>query len=57
MAPTIENILNGSYPISRPLLLYTDGEPQGIIKQFIEFALSPEGQELVRITDFVPVSK
>ncbi len=57
VAPTIENILGGSYPISRPLLLYTNGEPQGLIKEFVNFALSAEGQEIVRLTDFVPVSK
>jgi phosphate transport system substrate-binding protein len=57
VAPTIENIINGSYPISRPLLLYTNGEPQGLIKKFIDFALSNEGQEIVRATDFVPVNK
>lgn len=57
VAPTIDNIINGSYPISRPLLMYTDGPPQGLIKNFIDFALSEEGQEIVRQTDFVPVSK
>ncbi len=57
VAPAIENVINGSYPISRPLLLYTDGPPQGLIKKFIDFALSTEGQEIVRTTDFVPVSK
>jgi phosphate transport system substrate-binding protein len=57
VAPTIENILSGSYPISRPLLLYTNGEPQGLLKEFVDFALSPEGQEIVRLTDFVPVNK
>jgi phosphate transport system substrate-binding protein len=57
VAPTIENIINGSYPISRPLLLYTNGPPQGLIKKFIDFALSNEGQEIVRATDFVPVIK
>jgi phosphate transport system substrate-binding protein len=57
VAPTIENILDGAYPISRPLLLYTNGPPQGLIKRFIDFALSDEGQEIVRATDFVPVRK
>lgn len=57
VAPTIENILDGAYPISRPLLLYTNGPPQGLIKKFIDFALSDEGQEIVRATDFVPVRK
>lgn len=56
IAPTIENVISGVYPISRPLLLYTNGEPQGLIKKFVDFTLSKEGQELVRATDFVPVS-
>lgn len=53
--PTIENVVNGKYPISRPLFLYTNGQPQGIAKKFIDFCLSKEGQEIVLATDFVPV--
>ena len=30
-----------AYPISRPLYLYTNGKPQGVVKEFIDFALSP----------------
>ncbi len=54
-APTIENVISGKYPISRPLYLYTNGEPQGLVKKFIDFCLSKEGQEIVLRTDFVPV--
>ena len=53
--PTIENVKNNIYPVSRPLLLYTKGEPKGLIKKFIDFALSPEGQEIVKKMDFVPI--
>ncbi len=53
--PVMENVQDNSYPISRPLLLYTKGLPQGIVKAFTDFALSPEGQEIVKKTDFVPV--
>ena len=53
--PTIDNVVSGKYPISRPLLLYTNGEAAGLVKEFIEFALSPEGQKIVKKTDFVPV--
>ncbi len=53
--PTIENVKNGKYPISRPLLMYTKGKPDGQVKEFIDFALSKEGQEIVVKTDFVPV--
>ncbi len=54
-APTIENVINGKYPISRPLFVYTNSQPQGLVKKFIDFALSKEGQEIVLKTDFVPV--
>ncbi len=53
--PIIENVISGKYPISRPLYLYTNGEPQGLVKKFIDFCLSKEGQEIVLRTDFVPV--
>lgn len=53
--PTIQNVVSSSYPISRPLFLYTNGEPAGLVKKFVDFALSKEGQEIVLATDFVPV--
>lgn len=56
-APSIENVINGKYPISRPLFLYVNGEPTGLVKKFIDFCLSKEGQDIVLKTDFVPVSK
>ena len=56
-APTIENVVNGKYPISRPLFIYTNGSPQGLVKKFIDFMLSKEGQDIVLATDFVPVNK
>ncbi len=54
-APTIENVINGKYPISRPLFLYTNGLPGGLVKKCVDFALSKEGQDIVLATDFVPV--
>ena len=55
--PVIENVLNGKYPISRPLFLYTNGSPEALVKKFIDYSLSAEGQEIVLATDFVPVKK
>jgi phosphate transport system substrate-binding protein len=55
--PTIENVINGKYPISRPLFLYSNGAPEGLVKKFVDFALSKEGQDIVIATDFVPVNK
>ncbi|MCM8795817.1 MAG: phosphate ABC transporter substrate-binding protein [Candidatus Omnitrophica bacterium] len=56
VAPTIENVVNGEYPLSRPLFFYTNNQPRGLIKRFIDFVLSAEGQEIVLKTDFVPLS-
>lgn len=53
--PTMKNVIDNAYPISRPLLMYTKGEPQGLVKNFIDFILSPTGQEIVKKLDFVPV--
>ncbi|MFN2477495.1 MAG: substrate-binding domain-containing protein [Chthoniobacterales bacterium] len=46
--PTPENIANHSYPMSRPLFLLTNGEPQGAARAYVDFMLSPRGQELVK---------
>lgn len=54
--PTIENVVNGAYPISRPLFIYTNGPPQGMVKKFIDFVLSKESQDIVLKTDFVPIT-
>lgn len=55
-APAIENVINGKYPISRPLFFYTNGVPQDLVSKFVDFILSKEGQDIVLATDFVPVS-
>ena len=53
--PTIENVVAKKYYVSRPLIFYTNGEPQGMVKEFIDFVFSAEGQQIVKDTDFVPV--
>jgi len=53
--PTIETVVSGAYPVSRPLHLYTNGEPAGAVKAFIDFAMSPEGQKVVGEMGYVPV--
>ena len=53
--PELEGAQKGEYPITRPLWFLTRGQPQGLIKTFIAFVLSDEGQKIVRDTDFVPL--
>jgi len=55
--PVVANVINGKYPISRPLYVYTNGAPEGLVKKFIDFMLSEEGQGIVLATDFVPVKR
>lgn len=45
--PSAENIYAGTYKISRPFLMLTKAEPTGAVKAFIDFILSPAGQEIV----------
>lgn len=47
LAPTKENVASGKYPFYRPLFLMTKGKPQGEIKAFMDWLLSPEGQKVV----------
>jgi phosphate transport system substrate-binding protein len=59
--PTMENARarNGQpakYPITRPLLIYTLGEPTGPLKEYLDWILSPEGQKIVDELGYVPVS-
>lgn len=57
VAPSIENVVSRDYPISRPLLMVTREQPQGLVADFLDFVLGPEGQQLVVKIDFVPVKK
>jgi phosphate transport system substrate-binding protein len=54
-APTVQNTLNKTYPISRSLLVYTLGEPQGPVKLYIDWMLSDAGQKLVEASGYVPL--
>jgi len=53
--PSVATALNGTYPISRPLFFYTNNAPTGVIKTFIDYCLSTEGQEEVLGAGFVPL--
>ena len=48
-----ETVRDGSWPIARPLYMYTDGKPAGVIAKFIDFVLSSEGQKIVKEVKYV----
>lgn len=53
--PSLETVNNNTYLISRNLYMYTLDEPQGIIKTYMDWILSPEAQDIVREIGFIPV--
>jgi phosphate transport system substrate-binding protein len=53
--PSAGSVNNGSYPIARDLYMYTDGEPTGAIKEYLDWIHSPEAQEIVTELGFVPI--
>jgi phosphate transport system substrate-binding protein len=56
-APTVENTLNHTYPIARPLFMYTLGEPSGPVKKYLDWIQSPAGQKIVIQSGYVPLPK
>lgn len=53
--PSTETVLSGEYAIARPLNLVTSGEPDGPVKSFLEYCISPDGQAIVSETGYVKV--
>ena len=54
-SPSKESVLGKSYPYARPTFFYTNGEPTGVVKEFIDFTVGPEGQKIVEQVGFVPI--
>lgn len=57
VAATVENVRNGSFPLSRPLNLVTKTAPQGLAKRFIDFAGSKAVYDIVEAQYFVPLAR
>jgi phosphate transport system substrate-binding protein len=53
--PSVATALDGTFPIARPLLFYTNGVPTGAIKAFTDYCLSAEGQAEVTEVSYVPL--
>lgn len=54
-APSVENAKNDSYPIVRPLYYYYVTASEAAVKPFVDYVLSPAGQETVKQIGFIPV--
>ena len=54
---TVDTVLDGSYALSRPLNMISNGAPTGVAKAYVDWILSPAGQKLVADQGFVPLAK
>ena len=55
-APNLKNVLDKTYPIARPLYMYSLGEPTGEVKIYLDWIMSAEGQKIVEKLGFVPLT-
>ena len=53
--PSKESVLGKKYSYARPTFYYTNGEPSGLAKQFVDFTISDTGQKIVEQVGFVPI--
>jgi phosphate transport system substrate-binding protein len=52
---TTEEVVCGKYLLVRPVFLLTQGQPEGAVKQVIDYMLSAEGQETIKNSGLIPV--
>ncbi|CAH0535292.1 Phosphate-binding protein PstS 1 [Vibrio stylophorae] len=55
VVPTNEACASGAYPVVRQLYMNTKGEPTGLVKTFIEFIYSPQGQTFTKQAGYIPM--
>ncbi len=55
--PSVATALDGSYPIARPLFMYTNGEPTGYIGEYMNWIMSNEGQCIILNKGYAPVTE
>ena len=55
--PSVATAVSGSYPIARPLFMYTAGRPQGAVKSYMDWILSTEGQCVILERGYAPYTE
>src|SRR5438046_7939097 len=53
--PSAQTVHGKTYPYARPTFYYTNGEPTGLAKQFLDFTISGVGQKIAAQVGFVPI--
>lgn len=57
IVPSVGTILDKTYPIARPMFMYTPGEPDAAVHKYLDWVMSPAGQQIVEKTGYVPLQK
>ncbi|MBL8722758.1 MAG: phosphate ABC transporter substrate-binding protein [Planctomycetes bacterium] len=57
VVPTFDTVLDHSYPIARPLFMYTNGEPKGATKDYLDWIKSDAGQQVLAASGYPPLRK
>ena len=57
VAPSVPAAIDGSYPIARPLFMYTAGEPEGAVGEYMSWILSDEGQCIIQDMGYAPATQ
>ena len=55
ISPSVATASDGSYPIARPLFMYTNGQPSGHVKNYLDWILSDAGQCIISAKGYAPV--
>jgi phosphate transport system substrate-binding protein len=53
--PSVATTLDKSYPISRPMFMYTPGTPSPAVREFLDWIFSAPGQRIVELTGYIPL--
>jgi phosphate transport system substrate-binding protein len=56
IAPTVATVKDKTYPIHRDLYMITNGKPTGLANDYINFLLSPAGQQIVVAQGYVALN-
>ena len=56
VSPSVPTAVDRSYPIARPLFMYTNGEPKGDIKEYLDWILSDTGQCIILKKGYAPTT-
>ncbi len=54
VAPSVETAIDQSFPIARPLFMYTAGEPEGAVKEYLDWIMSDDGQCIIFDKGYAP---